>query len=91
MAPGGRELHANAIEAFKSQGPEGPLPWHHHKSIHAKIIHFHWTPSVREQGGVKVEKMETVARGEESGEGQMEEGEVRGGKMSVDIYGAAGG
>lgn len=28
----------------------GPLSRRHHKSIHAKIIHFHWTPSMREQG-----------------------------------------
>lgn len=39
---------------------------------------------------MKVEKMETVARGEESGEGQTEEGGGFG-EMSVDIYGAPGG
>lgn len=28
----------------------GPLSQRHHKSIHAKINHFHWTPDMREQG-----------------------------------------
>lgn len=50
VAPGGRELHANATEAFSAKGP-GPPSRHHHKSIHAKINHFHWTPSLRKGRG----------------------------------------
>lgn len=35
--------------SIQCQQPEAPLPRRHHKPIHAKIIHFHWTPSMREQ------------------------------------------
>lgn len=45
VAPGGRE-HANAIEAFNAKGL---VSRRHHKSIHAKINHFHWTPSMRKE------------------------------------------
>lgn len=56
---GGRELHANAIEAFSAKPrARGRPSRRHHKSIHAKINHFHWTPSMREGGGG--ERMERV-------------------------------
>lgn len=48
---GGHELHANAIEAFSAKPrARGRPSRRHHKSIHAKINHFHWTPSMREGG-----------------------------------------
>lgn len=87
VAPGSRELHANAIEAFSAKGPR-PLSQRHHKSIHAKIIHFHWTPSMREQGEWRLRRWRQ--RHEER---SREKGRWRGGfgETSVDIYGAPGG